>query len=131
VVNRRIFLAFLPALAAAESKTAIRGTLLKSPECSLRTSDGRVIAMRGEDDIMAVLRDARVIGLDFEAEGAIRADGVFEIAPIYQAPLFVYKGGKRLFVTYWCDVCAIRTQSPGICWCCREDTEFDPRDRKD
>jgi hypothetical protein len=28
-------------------------------------------------------------------------------------------------VTYWCAVCAIRTFTPGICWCCREETELD------
>ena len=56
------------------------------------------------------------------------ANGVFEINPIYLAALYAYKDGARKRVTYWCDVCAIRTYSPGPCWCCREETALDLRD---
>jgi hypothetical protein len=31
-------------------------------------------------------------------------------------------------VTYWCEVCAIRTYTPGECMCCQENTELDLRD---
>ena len=64
---------------------------------------------------------------DFEIVGAVQGDTV-TIRPIHTPSLFVYKDGKRLRVTYWCDVCAIRTYTPGICWCCREETELDLRD---
>jgi hypothetical protein len=128
-VDRRTFLLLLPALHAETSKTALRGKLVKGGV--ERAADGKLIALAGEDDAVAVWNDPRVIGSDFEVEGRMRADGVFEAAPMWQAPLFVYKDGKRLYVTYWCDVCAIRTYTPGICWCCREDTAYDPRDRKD
>jgi hypothetical protein len=128
-VDRRTLLLFLPALHAEASKTALRGKLVTG--AGIQQAGGKVISLTGEDDAMAVLNDPRVIGSDFEAEGKLRPDGVFEIAPMWQAPLFVHQGGRRLYVTYWCDVCAIRTYTPGICWCCREDTAYDPRDRKD
>jgi len=127
-VDRRSLLLFLPALHAEAPKTALRGKLVPG---AIEQDGGKRVTLAGEDDALAVCNDPRVIGSDFEAEGKMRADGVFEVAPMWQAPLFVYKGGKRLFVTYWCDVCAIRTYTPGICWCCREDTAYEPRDRKD
>lgn len=129
-VRRRVFLSLAPALAAQPTRTAVRGILQREPKHALKTPDGKLVTLQGESDALAVLTDPRVIGLDFEAEGAF--DGpVFEIAPMHTSPLYIYKAGQRLLVTYWCDVCAIRTYSPGSCWCCQEDTAFDPRDRKD
>jgi hypothetical protein len=31
-------------------------------------------------------------------------------------------------ITYWCDVCSIRTYTPGKCWCCQQETTLDLRD---
>ena len=31
-------------------------------------------------------------------------------------------------VTYWCEVCAIRSYTPGLCVCCRDETTLDLRD---
>jgi hypothetical protein len=45
--------------------------------------------------------------------------------------MFVHQGGKRLFVTYWCDVCSIRTYTPGLCLCCRKETDLDLRESLD
>jgi hypothetical protein len=57
--------------------------------------------------------------------------GVFVVDPIHKKAMFVVRGGKRLFVTYWCDICSIRTYTPGKCWCCQEETELDIRERYD
>jgi hypothetical protein len=77
------------------------------------------------------LRDERVIGSEFELVGERGQGGVFVVDPIHKKAMFVVRGGKRLFVTYWCDICSIRTYTPGKCWCCQEETELDIRERYD
>ena len=132
-MRRRQLLAgllFLPALSAADSATTLKGKLVKRPgnQPALHTSDGTLIALDGDEDTLGVLNDARLADAEFEVKGTSKAPGQFTIGPIHTRAMFVHKGGKRLMVTYWCDVCAIRTYTPGICWCCREDTELDLRD---
>jgi len=117
---------------AAESKfNSLRGTLRAGEPPTVETADGRRVEVDGDDQVRGVLRDKRVIGGEVEVLGQLDPKGVFQAAPIHENPLFMHRGGNRLYVTYWCDICAIRTRTPGICWCCREDTELDLRDRKD
>jgi len=132
-VRRRhlLFLSAAGAWAAEVTGASVRGRLLAGPPPTLQTTGGRRIPVDGDEQVRGVLRDSRVIGSDFEVVGQLDANGVFQAAPIHENPLFIHRGGKRLFVTYWCDVCAIRTRTPGVCWCCQEDTELDLRDRKD
>ena len=112
---------------AADPAQTLRGKLEKGPgdKPVLRTSDGKLVFLSGDDDTMGVLKDARIAGSDFEVVGTSPAPDQFKINPIHTRAMFVHKGGKRLLVTYWCDVCAIRTYTPGICWCCREETALD------
>jgi hypothetical protein len=133
-VERRKFLAGLllltPAslLPAADEGVSLRGKLVKGPDGkpALLAADGRTVSVTGDADTMGVLNDARLAGVDFEAVGKPAADQ-FAINPIHTHALYVHKDGKRLMVTYWCDVCAIRTYTPGLCWCCREETALDLR----
>ncbi|MBE7541124.1 MAG: hypothetical protein HS123_02015 [Solibacteraceae bacterium] len=57
-----------------------------------------------------------------------RPPDAFRLDPIYRKAMFVVRDGKPLVITYWCEVCAIRTYSPGRCQCCQDETAFDPRD---
>jgi hypothetical protein len=132
-IRRRRFLLLLtstPLLAAtAEPGSKLRGKLTKGPgdKPALQLANGQLVTLTGDDDTLGVLRDARLAGSDFEVIGKRNADG-FAINPIYMAALYAYKDGQRLRVTYWCDVCAIRTYTPGLCWCCRQETALDLRD---
>jgi hypothetical protein len=117
--------------AAEPGAASIRGRLEGGEPAVVVTADGRRVAVDGDEQVRGVLKDKRVIGSDFEVVGRMDANGVFQASPIHENPLFVHRGGRRLFVTYWCDICAIRTRTPGLCWCCQEDTELDLRDRKD
>ena len=128
-MQRRGFLVLLPAAAVAVENSAarFRGQLESAPRLALKQSDGKRIYLRGDEDTVGVLKDARLAGADFEVVGRLEGDTV-TIEPIHTAALFAYKEGKRLRVTYWCDVCAIRTYTPGICWCCRDETALDLRD---
>lgn len=133
-IMRRRHLLLLPAAgiwAAEIEGKSLRGRLLGGEPPAIGTPDGRRVPVDGDAQVRGVLRDKRLLDSDFEVVGKMDDNGVFQAAPIHQNPLFVHRGGKRLYVTYWCDVCAIRTRTPGICWCCQEETELDLRDRKD
>jgi hypothetical protein len=126
-VRRRSFLPLflfgVPALAIEPEADAVRGKLIAGP--AVRTVDGRTIALSGDDPTMAVLDDSRLTGVDLEAHGHTIAPNQFAIDKIHTRSLFAYQNGKKLMVTYWCDVCYIRTFSPGACWCCQDYTKLD------
>ena len=66
-----------------------------------------------------------------EAIGHFNAPDHFEIDRIHTRAMFVHKNGKRLMITYWCDVCYIRTYTPGNCVCCQKYTDLDLRESDD
>lgn len=74
---------------------------------------------------MGVLNDKRLAGSDLEAIGHFESPEHFEVDPIHLKSMFVHKDGKRFQITYWCDVCYIRTYTPGPCWCCQKPTDLD------
>lgn len=131
-ILRRRFVLILTAapvvqVAGAEDRKSLRGKLTGGATPGLKTPDGKITPLTGDADTLGVLRDKRLADADFEVLGTT-TDGKFTIPAIHTASLFAWKDGKRLRVTYWCDICAIRTYTPGICWCCREETELDLRD---
>ena len=117
-------------LTAEGPSTSVRGELIQSPDGkpTLKTRDGRLISLAGDADTTGVLKDKRLAGADFEVVGRFTAPDAFTVDPIHLRALFVHKNGKKLMITYWCEKCSIRTYTPGICWCCQEDTELDPRE---
>jgi hypothetical protein len=114
------------ALAFAPSSTTVRGALIDGP--ALRRASGAPVSLHGDEPTMLVLNDKRLTGADFEAAGQFKAPAQFEIDPIHTHALFVYRNSKKLLVSYWCDICYIRTWSPGKCWCCQQETRLDPVD---
>lgn len=128
MITRRLLL-WLPAALAAmarDAKVRLRGVLR---EAGILETPGRgQITLEGDTDTSAVLRDRRLAGETVEAAGEWRSEGRFRVEPVHQRGLFVVKNGTPLVITYWCDVCAIRTYSPGICMCCQEETQLDLRD---
>jgi hypothetical protein len=119
----------LPAAAAGQGRDKLRGTLERTPsgQPALKTREGRLVELSGDEATLAVLADERLRGADLEAVGKLEK-GRFEVNPIHLRALFVYRKGQRLLVTYWCPICSIRTYSPGNCVCCQQDTELDLRD---
>ncbi|MEO8125879.1 MAG: hypothetical protein ABJF23_06205 [Bryobacteraceae bacterium] len=126
-MRRRTFLPLLllsvPALAIEPEADAVRGKLIAGP--SVRTANGQTISLSGDDPTMLVLNDERLSGADLEVHGHTRAPGQFVVDKIHTRSLFAYQKGKKLMITYWCDVCYIRTFAPGPCWCCQEYTKLD------
>ena len=94
----------------------------------LTLPNGQVVGLDGDEPTRGVLKDDRLKDTDFEVRGDFRQPGQFEIQPIHTRSLFVWQKGERLMVTYWCDICYIRTFTPGVCWCCQENTRLDLKD---
>ena len=132
MLRRNFFLLAFPlALAGSDDKLeTVRGRLVVEPSRPpmLKVGAGELIQLEADQASVAVLRDPRMIGEEFEAAGHFTAPGRFRIEPIYRKAMFVVRRGQPLVITYWCEVCAIRTYSPGKCQCCQEETELDPRD---
>jgi hypothetical protein len=133
-MERRRFLVLLPAAAATligAEASVFRGKLTRTPSgAPALLLGGKLVPLDGDPDTVGVLKDARLANADFEVIGQLAqaqeaAGSPIRINPIHTRALFTYKNGRRLMVTYWCDVCAIRTYTPGICWCCREETALD------
>jgi hypothetical protein len=132
-VRRRSLLLGFPLLVAAIArggKDSLRGRLKPQSDGTpaLLTAGGKLILVEGDEPTSGVLRDKRLAGADMEVAGSLVEPGRFAIDPIHTRSLFVHKNGKRLFVTYWCEVCAIRTYTPGLCMCCQEETQLDLRE---
>lgn len=121
-VDRRgfLFLVLCTASAADAAPTSLRGKLRAG-----RPAKVGEVEVSGDADTLGVLADERLDGEDFEVLGEPKDATHFEAEKIHTRSLFVHKGGKRLMVTYWCDVCYIRTYTPGICWCCQKYTDLD------
>lgn len=131
---RRLVLAALfmavCAMATNVPGISVRGKLTKSPggKPALDVGGKKLILLEGDDGTVEVLNDERLAGTDFEVVGHFKDPDDFVIDPLTSKSLFVHKDGKRLMVTYWCDVCYIRTYSPGKCVCCQKYTDLDLRE---
>lgn len=84
--------------------------------------------LEGDEPTNGVLGDRRLAEADLELIGQFTATDQFLVDPIHTRSMFVHKDGKRLYITYWCEVCAIRTYTPGLCVCCQQETQLDLRE---
>jgi len=128
-MTRRSALAsiLLPAVLRAAEQTPARGKLIQTADHvpALQTAGGQAILLDGDDGTRSVLNDERLRGMDLEAVGHLTAPGHFLVDPIYERAMFVHRDGRRLYITYWCNVCYIRTYTPGNCRCCQKYTDLD------
>ena len=122
------------AFAADHAKTeTLRGKLIVGPSAgpAAETAEGR-IAIDGDEPNRKVLHDERINGFAFEARGHFTAPGHFLIDPQHTRALLVRdQDGKLKMITYWCDICSIRTYIPGPCMCCQKYTDLDLRPPED
>jgi hypothetical protein len=136
VVTRRLFswnavLLYLSCKAVAGVPgLSLRGKLIRSSDGkpALELSGEKTVYLEGDEPTMGVLKDERILGRDFEAVGHFNSPGHFEVDPIHTRAMFVHKDGKRLTISYWCEVCYIRTYTPGTCVCCQKYTDLDLKD---
>lgn len=106
----------------------LRGRL--APD-GLTTTEGQMVKLDGDEPTLGVLHDKRVHGMELEITGQQSGNGAVRILPIHKQGMFVLKDGKKLFVTYWCEICSIRTYTPGVCLCCQDETQLDLKEKLD
>jgi hypothetical protein len=134
VVTRRHFqmqalLLFAARFGMAVAGLSLRGKLVRSGDKpALEMGDKKTVYLEGDEPTVGVLNDKRLWGTDFEVVGHFNSPGRFEIDPIHTRAMFVHKEGKRLTISYWCEVCYIRTYTPGTCVCCQKYTDLDLKD---
>ena len=111
------------ALAAASlpENQVLRGRIRQEPgkPAVVQTADQKSYTVSGDKFTEAQMADPKLNGREIELEGHFAAPGQFSAAKI-----FTIKEGKRYKVTYWCDICSIRTHMPGQCMCCQGETEL-------
>jgi hypothetical protein len=115
---------------SAPQSTKLRGKLTQrdGQPPAIETSDRRLITVEGDEAAIKVLKDKRLNGTDLEAAGHFTTPDHFKLDPNHARSVLVRKNGKLKMVTYWCDVCSIRSYEPGPCWCCQAETVLDLRD---
>jgi hypothetical protein len=124
-MRRRALLGWFGTVLFAKEQPGVEGVL--HVPAKLETGAGS-LRLEGDAQTTAVLNDKRLDGMRLRLSGEpVGLDG-FRVGPIHSRALRVVQGAKLLFVTYWCEVCSIRTYSPGPCMCCQEETALDLRD---
>jgi hypothetical protein len=118
---------------AAKQQETLRGRLTRTPndQPALETPQHETIALDGDESTLSVLNDERLRGMDLELIGHFTSPRRFLVDPFHTRAMFVHKDGKRLIITYWCNVCYLRTYTPGKCWCCQKYTDLDLRENDD
>jgi hypothetical protein len=119
----------LPASLWAGAADSVRGILehAQGDQPVLRTPSGQRVVLEGDEDSLKVLRDKRLVGRELEILGTRLNASRFRAGPFYQKNILVIERGKKYLVTYWCDVCSIRSYTPGPCACCQQETQLDLR----
>jgi hypothetical protein len=114
---------------AADSRQSatVRGKLIvkDGQPTVLETTDRKLVKLDGDDNTRKVLADPRLNGFEAQAKGHFAAPDRFVIDPPHTHPMLVQKDGHMKLVSYWCDVCTIRSYTPGPCVCCQKDTALD------
>jgi hypothetical protein len=117
-------------LAQSKPSEAIEGKLVvrEGQPSALATGNRGTVTLEGDPDTRKVLQDKRLDGADLKARGHFTDGGHFAVDPIHTKAMFVRKDGRLKLITYWCEICSIRTYTPGECWCCQRETTLDLRD---
>ncbi len=111
------------ALAATSDQAPVLRGHLRQPGGGkppvIETAEGKTYTVSGDAFTVAQMADPKLKDRELELEGSFDAPGHFAATK-----LFTLKNGKRYKVTYWCDICSIRTHMPGRCMCCQGETEL-------
>jgi len=85
-----------------------------------KTADGRLITLLRTRNSEALFADARLREKELILKGPFNATTGGMEAIVFRS----VKGGVAHSLFYWCDICTIRSITPGECVCCREPVEL-------
>ncbi len=126
-MTRRLVILVLAAsaglFAGKTASSTIQGALVLDGDAAaaplqVRTDAG-VVELDVEGDNMHTLQDKELAHRTWEFEGNFLPDGRFEILKMY-----TIVDGRRMRVTYYCEICHITSYRPGRCMCCQQPVEL-------
>jgi len=84
----------------------------------LRTATGQVYPLNDDKSTSTLLEEKRLRTREFQL--TLKKSGAsYEIVKSQ-----FFRDGKLYDFYYFCDVCNITTHTPGLCMCCRQETEY-------
>ena len=90
----------------------------------LKASGGKIYPLKKHENVDALFVEKRLQTQDFRL--TLRKDETS--SPWFELVKSQFiRGGKVYDFHYFCDVCNITTHAPGICLCCRQETEYQER----
>jgi len=90
----------------------------------LKAAGGKIYPLKKHENVDALFAEKRLQTREFRL--ALRK--VETALPWFELVKSQFvRGGKVYDFHYFCDVCNITTHAPGICLCCREETEYRER----
>jgi hypothetical protein len=94
----------------------------KAPETlALKASGGKLFPLKKHENVDALLVEKRLQTRDFRL--TLRKEEAS--SPWFELVTAQFiRGGNVYDFHYFCEVCNITTHAPGICLCCREETEY-------
>jgi hypothetical protein len=117
----------------SQSNLVVRGTLVclgresREVPCSgtgntraLRSVSGQIYQLKNDKSTLTLIEEKRLRSRDFQLT-LKKADD----SPSYEiVKSQFFRDGKLYDFFYFCDVCNITTHTPGLCMCCRQETEY-------
>ena len=118
------------AQASTHSSVKVRGKLTQraGQPPAIETPDHKLVTLDGDEAALKVLNDKRLNGTELEASGHFTSADHFQVDPNHARTVLARKDGKIKMISYWCDVCSIRSYEPGPCWCCQAETVLQLKD---
>lgn len=87
----------------------------------LKVAGGKIYPLKKHENVNALFVEKRLQTREFRL--TIRKDAA--PSPWYElVKAQLIRGGKVYDFHYFCDVCNITTHAPGICLCCRQETDY-------
>jgi len=119
-------------LSTSEGNLVVRGTVVclgkdsKEVPCAekgswgLKAANGQIYLLKNDKLAGTLTEEKRLRSNDFQL--TLRKSGNTASYEIVKSQFF--REGKLYDFYYFCDVCNITTHSPGLCMCCRQETEY-------
>jgi hypothetical protein len=107
-----------------DAESELRGVGAECPDdpeggWGLRAGNGAIQRFSSLDERVQILKDVRVRSKPLEVTAW--RDDAGELAIVH---LYTLIDGRRHAPHYYCELCAIRSNAPGPCWCCQAPFEF-------
>ena len=120
-------------VSASQNNLVVRGTLVcvgkeskevpcigKGNALGLKAANGQIYLLKRDKLAETLVEEKRLRSRDFQL--TLRKSGDSDSLEIVKSQFF--RDGKLYDFYYFCDVCNITTHTPGLCMCCRQETEY-------